>query len=130
MCVYLIGMYQKRALVKRKNKFRKIFKKRRRKKKRRKCKTLLSACSELDNNTCTHVHANIFNYIHVHVISEPEQLPVYATHEEAKQAFKELLKEKVCGIVHTCTCSTVCSTVCSIMYCSVYMYVHVVQYSM
>ena len=83
---------------------------------------MLSACSELDNNTCTHVHANIFNYIHVHVISEPEQLPVYATHEEAKQAFKELLKEKVCGIVHTCTCSTV--------YCSVYVLVHVVQYIM
>ena len=71
--------------------------------------------------------------MYIHVISEPEQLPVYATHEEAKQAFKELLKEKVCGIVHTCTCSTVvvqctctctlsivCSTVCSTMYCSVY----------
>ena len=64
-------------------------------------------------------------HVYVHVISEPEQLPVYATHEEAKQAFKELLKEKVCGIVHTCTCSTVVAQLsmctCSAIYFSAYM---------
>lgn len=50
--------------------------------------------------------------------AEPQK-PAYATHEEAKQAFKDLLRDKVRG---ACVCIYNCTT-CTILY--TYMYIHV-----